>query len=304
MKNVRALAAVSIIAAAGSALAQVEAVDMAAPLFNANWQSSEVLAAFKAGYTGQGTRITVVDEYRATAQKLTGRMLASGLQSQTHGYWTSEEANLTAPGAAIVRQQFATGAAISLAPTGLNVINASYGMMAPFGFTNVQFGGTEASMISHAKSGKAVVVKAAGNDSVNMLTRNVYGLNDYLSVSLKGAPSAIFVGALDKNGTVTAKANIASYSNKASADAVVQKQFLMVGVAANQTGLAGTSFAAPIVSGYAAILGSKFKTAGATQVTNQLLNTARTDTINGYNIAVHGRGEASLTRALAPVAIR
>jgi subtilisin family serine protease len=304
MKNLRTLIAASLVAATGSAIAQVEVVDMAAPLFNANWQSTEVQAAFNAGYTGQGTRITVVDEYRATAQKLTGRMLASGLQSQTHGYWTSEEAGLTAPGATIVRQQFATGAPIALAPKGLNVINASYGMMATYGITNVRLGGTETSMVNYAKNGQAVVVKAAGNDAVNMLSRNAYGQNDYLSTNLKGAQSAIFVGALDRNGSVTSKANIASYSNRAGTDAVVQKQFLMAGVAANQTGLAGTSFAAPIVSGYAAVLGSKFKTAGATQITNQLLNTARTDTINGYNVTIHGRGEASLGRALAPVAIK
>lgn len=303
MKNVRSLIAASLVATTGTAFAQLEAVGMAAPLFNPTWQSSEVKAAFDAGYTGQGTRITVVDQYGATAQQLTGRMLAAGQQRQSHGYWTSEEANLTAPGSTVVRQQFGTGAPILLAPNGLNVINASYGMLATFGMTNVRLGGTETSMVNYAKNGQAVVVKAAGNDAVNMLTRNNNGLNDYLSANLKGAQSAIFVGALDKNGSVTTKANIASYSNKAGTDAVVQKQFMMAGVVSNQTGLAGTSFAAPIVSGYAAILGSKFKTAGATQITNQLLNTARTDTINGYNVAVHGRGEASLTRALAPVAI-
>ena len=58
------------------------------------------------------------------------------------------------------------------------------------------------------------------------------------------------------------------------------------------------------MSGYAAVLGSKFSTATATQITNQLLSTARQDTIKGYNVQLHGRGEASLTRALAPVAIR
>lgn len=303
MKNVLSLIAASLVATTGTAFAQLQAVDMAAPLFNAAWQSSDVKAAFNAGYTGQGTRITVVDQYRSTALQYTGRMLAAGQQRQSHGFWTSEEANLTAPGATLVRQQFATGAPILLAPKGLNVINASYGMMATFGRTSMRLGGTETSMVNYAKNGQAVVVKAAGNDAVNMLTRNKYGLNDYLSVNLKGAQSAIFVGALDKNGSVTTKANIAYYSNKAGTDAVVQKQFMMAGVVSNQTGLAGTSFAAPIVSGYAAILGSKFKTAGATQITNQLLNTARTDTINGYNVAVHGRGEASLTRALAPLAI-
>jgi subtilisin family serine protease len=70
------------------------------------------------------------------------------------------------------------------------------------------------------------------------------------------------------------------------------------------TGLAGTSFAAPIVSGYAAIIGSKFRTATPTQITNQLLTTARQDTIANYNAAMHGRGEASLARALSPVTIK
>jgi hypothetical protein len=35
-----------------------------------------------------------------------------------------------------------------------------------------------------------------------------------------------------------------------------------------------------------------------------LLNTARKDTIAGYDVALHGRGEASITRALAPAKIK
>lgn len=58
------------------------------------------------------------------------------------------------------------------------------------------------------------------------------------------------------------------------------------------------------VSGYAAILGSKFTSATPTQITNQLLDTARTDTLVNYNPVTYGRGEASLSRALAPVSIR
>ena len=41
-----------------------------------------------------------------------------------------------------------------------------------------------------------------------------------------------------------------------------------------------------------------------TQIASRLLNTARTDTINGYDRSVHGRGEASITRAMAPASIR
>ncbi len=83
----------------------------------------------------------------------------------------------------------------------------------------------------------------------------------------------------------------------------MQNQFLAVGVRDDLTGLNGTSFAAPVVSGYAAVLGSKFTTATPVQITNQLLNTARTDTILNYSTAVHGRGEASIARALAPASI-
>jgi subtilisin family serine protease len=78
----------------------------------------------------------------------------------------------------------------------------------------------------------------------------------------------------------------------------------MVGVRTDVMGLAGTSFAAPIVSGYASVLGSKFTRATPTQITNQLLNTARSDTIFNYSAAEHGRGEASIARALAPASIR
>jgi subtilisin family serine protease len=68
--------------------------------------------------------------------------------------------------------------------------------------------------------------------------------------------------------------------------------------------LYGTSFAAPVVSGYAAIVGSKFTRATATQISNQLLNTARQDTIANYSATLYGRGEASLSRALAPLSIK
>lgn len=149
-----------------------------------------------------------------------------------------------------------------------------------------------------------MVAKAAGNDAVAVNGVNSSGLADYLNRALIGSQTGLFVGALDKNGTTTAKASLAWYSNYAGTDVNVQNKFLVVGVEGSKTGLYGTSFAAPVISGYSAVLGSKFTAASATQITNQLLNTARTDTITNYNKAVHGRGEASLSRALAPVAIR
>ncbi len=135
-------------------------------------------------------------------------------------------------------------------------------------------------------------------------TANAAGRIDLLSRDLIGAQSVIFVGALSSNGTTKDRASLASYSNFAGATTAVQEQFLVVGVNSSATGLSGTSFAAPIVSGYAAIVKSKFTGASHTQIATRLLDTARRDTIAGYNPAVHGQGEASLSRALAPAKLR
>ena len=310
MKNIRSLLAVAVMAVtAAPALAQdsMGASAMAmTPTYNANWMSSEVKDAWAKGYTGQNVRITVVDDHTSKSGNFQGRMLNDTRVFNTHGGWTSLEAQMVAPGAEVVKHQFVNGAAVVLDPVKLDVINASYGMMGIAGksLSTVKFGGTEQSIIDAARAGTAVVVKAAGNDKVVMNTKTSAGKQDYLATALTGAQSAIFVGALNKNGTTAAKATLAHYSNKAGNDPVVQRQFLVVGVANSFTQLSGTSFGAPIVSGYAAVVGSKFTTATPTQIANQLLNTARTDTINGYNVAIHGRGEASLTRALAPVAIK
>ncbi|MCC5956175.1 MAG: S8 family serine peptidase, partial [Natronohydrobacter sp.] len=127
---------------------------------------------------------------------------------------------------------------------------------------------------------------------------------DYLNRDLAGLRTTIFVGALERNGTVSNPAAIADYSARAGSDRAYRRKFLVVGVPSNIHGLAGTSFAAPVVSGYAAILGSKFRDARPRDISKQLLTTARTDRILNYDKRVHGRGEASLRRALAPVSIR
>lgn len=267
------------------------------------WMSPEVADAWKQGYKGSGVTVTVVDDFRSN-QGLYGN-LGQGTQLLRHGEWTLKEASMIAPSATLRSQDFNSGTTVAL-NRGLNVLNLSYGMYAAAGLTPSQIGWSaqETSIISYAQNGKAVISKAAGNDAVAIGAANASGNVDYLNVSLKGAQSAIYVGALNTNGTTSAPASLASYSNTPGADATVQNQFLVVGVDGAKTGLYGTSFAAPIITGYSAILGSKFTKATATQITNQLLNTARQDTISNYNTATHGRGEASITRALAPVSIQ
>lgn len=266
------------------------------------WMSTEVQDAWNQGYMGQGVTITVVDQF--SGRNAFNGKLESSTERLLHGQWTSKQAGLVAPMATMNNVDFTSNRPVSLS-SGLNVMSLSYGMIARAGFRNVYLGEQANSLINYASTGSAVVVKAAGNDSgraVNTPNAN-FGL-DYLSVALLGKPSAIYVGALSTNGTVDRPARMASYSTIAGNNRVAQNQFLVVGVDSAKTGLNGTSFAAPIVSAYSAILGSKFEAATPVQITRQLLNTARKDTVAGYNPAIHGRGEASLTRALAPVSIR
>lgn len=297
MKNARTLIAAAILSMTGVALA-------AAPAANLNWMSPDVPIAWSAGYTGKGVTITVVDDHSTKSGLFQGRMANDKKVFNTHGQWTTLEASLVAPDATIKTVQFASAAPLALG-NGLNVVNASYGMVGRAGFAlnQIAMGGVEKSMIA-AADGKAVIVKSAGNDYVAINTKTAAGNQDYLNLALTGKSSVIFAGALESNGTVANKARMASYSNTAGTNKAVQDHFLMVGVVRSYTALGGTSFAAPVISGYAAIVGSKFTGASANAVTNQLLTTARTDTIVNYNAALHGRGEVSLSRALSPVAIK
>lgn len=273
-----------------------------APTFQA-WMSPEVSDAWASGFRGQGTTITVVDDF--SSRNYYFGNLGTGSQSLRHGEWTRLETSMIAPSAAIASQDFSSGKAVPLARSGLNVANLSYGMFAKSGYavSQISWSAQEDSLIAYARNGNAVISKAAGNDGVAVGASNRAGNTDYLDLALVGTQSAIFVGALDRNGTVDNKATLASYSNFAGTDPAVQKQFLSVGVRGDLTGLYGTSFAAPVITGYAAVLGSKFTTATPAQITSRLLDTARTDTISNYSAAIHGRGEASITRALAPSSI-
>jgi subtilisin family serine protease len=268
-----------------------------------SWMNPEIGDAWSQGYLGKGVTVTIVDDFRSGFGYIGN--LGTGQKVWRHGEWTREQVRMLAPQATVRSQDYTTGRAVRL-NTGLNVLNLSYGMFARAGYSVSQIGWSaqESSIISYARGGRAVISKAAGNDGVAVGAATSAGTQDYLNSALIGAQSAIFVGALDRNGTADRQASLAWYSNFAGSNTEVQNQFLVVGVEGNKTGLYGTSFAAPVISGYSAVLGSKFTKATPTQITNQLLSTARIDTIRGYAPALHGRGEASIARALAPQAIR
>ena len=268
-----------------------------------NWMSPELADVWADGHLGQGTTITVVDDF--SSQWGYYGDLGEGTQLHRHGEWTQIQSSMVAPEAQMKSHDFYSGSRVRLQRKTTNVLNLSYGMMADavYDLNQIRWGAQEASIIDYAQNGQAVISKSSGNDAVEVGGTNADGLEDYLATALIGAQSALFVGALDGNGTIANPASMASYSNYAGTNVTVQDQFLVVGVHGDLTDLYGTSFAAPIVSGYASLLGSKFSSATPTQIADQLLNTARTDTILGYSTAIHGQGEASIARAIAPVSI-
>lgn len=297
-----ALAALCVSGHPGATKCVSASIPVATPQTVQSWMSPDVASAWAAGYKGKGVTITIVDDFRSTS-RFSGN-LGLGVQTQRHGEWTRQEASMIAPSATIKSKDFTTSSAVPLWP-GLDVLNLSYGMYAKSGYSvsQIRWSKQESSIISYATNGSAVISKAAGNDAV-AVGGVTNGRQDYLDLALIGKQSAIFVGALDANGTTSNPAELAFYSNYAGSDPMVQSHFVVVGVEGDKTGLYGTSFAAPIISGYAAILGSKFTSATPTQVTNQLLNTARQDTVLNYDAAIYGQGEASLSRALAPLSIK
>lgn len=276
-----------------------------------NWQHSDVKSAWRAGFQGQGVTVHVHDQFGGDrfAVNLNGTGRYRDYVAMTHGDAVSEVVRRTAPLASIERKQWVDGN-IALQSGRLNVVNASYGWV----------GGTDSGSVAYAQtlqlatlahSGAAVVVKAAGNSALPLSNQ---GGGDGINMALKTADSVIFAGALQNHGTTIQTLRLgrlsvsvggtsnASYTNTPGTDADYQSRFLMVGVPSSMS-VQGTSFAAPQISAYAAMVGSKFRQATPVQITDQLLNTARKDTIRGYNPVNHGQGEASLSRALAPRAI-
>jgi hypothetical protein len=161
----------------------------------------------------------------------------------------------------------------------------------------------------------AVITKSAGNNSITSDKESfVKAYADDPSIGDR----LLVVGALDFD--INGKGFIASYSNTAGSVSNVQSRFVVAsggtpfaygdisnnGVLINDSfsGNVGTSFAAPRVAGYAGILRQKFPNLTSQKSSSILLDTARYDTLTCHPTCdprIYGKGEASLTRALAPV---
>jgi subtilisin family serine protease len=171
------------------------------------------------------------------------------------------------------------------------------------------------SLLANTILTNSVITKAAGNG-------NIPAQYDTTSLALSQNASTLsrllIVGALNNVGTTSAPASLASYSNYAGTNTAIQNRFLLESgtvpfgtnaIAVNGNTIAssgndGTSYAAPRVAGYAAIVMQKFPNLSAANTSNILLDTARYDTLTcnpNCDPAIYGKGEASLSRALAPV---
>jgi len=177
---------------------------------------------------------------------------------------------------------------------------------------NVLNGTTSVANLSNFAN--SVIVQAAGNDALDSkYNLNALGLSGNASVQNR----LLVVGALNKNGTVASPATIATYSNTAGTNTSISDRFVVANGTMPWTAgsvkidgsnfpanYMGTSFAAPQVAGYAAIVMQKFPNITASSTSNIILDTARTDTLScspNCDPTIYGKGEASLSRALAPV---
>ena len=286
--------------------------------------ASEVMDAWKLGWTGKGVNILMEDflyfnegAYHGVITSLLAYRYAPG--ATLYG-WNIDSASLNTSVVDIDNNNVTnkSGAVIKL-----GVVNASYvGLNLLADYRDVTSRFMNPSFQGQVNYTDAVITKAAGNDSIT-------SEKEPINKAMAGIPSlsnrVLIVGALNKAGDVNSPAYIASYSNTAGTDPSVNSRYLLAsgttpfnsgdlaveGLPINSTNSyysnAGTSYAAPRVAGMVAIVRSKFPNLSASQTASIMLDTARYDTLSCYytvagcDKTIYGKGEASLSRALAPV---
>jgi hypothetical protein len=294
----------------------------------------EVKAAWEQGWTGKGVNILLVDAYAdqyyyhgVTTMMITDLIAPGaskyGLHYGTTAYkWKSPTDTV----------KDINGIDIT-SKTSMGVVNASFGFnywewkLNPEKSEDIKTAFEILAKQGHAEAWKnvfngtisvknlnvsdAVIVQGAANDSASAANQPyvyIYATDPNIN------PRLLVVGATESDGTLTSKTSLANYSNKAGDDPIVADRFLVANGNAPYDSInigdydisnaKGTSYAAPRVAGYVAILRQKFPNLNAEKSASILLDTARYDTLTCYPncpVNIYGKGEASLSRALAPV---
>lgn len=191
----------------------------------------------------------------------------------------------------------------------MSVVNLSLGNSMPTGFT---FEDLKAALTTNPLTNtySSVIVISAGNSGAACISSNLAqcnGLAGALVLTETTKENTIVAGATSGSGASEA---IASYSNRAGAFA---ERYLMApggtGFKDSSTGaeITGTSFAAPRISGAAALLRHKYPNLTGSQAASILLLTGNkdinndgSDDFNGVS-STYGHGKLDLNKAMSPI---
>ena len=303
--------------------------------FDLNLAPREVRQAWREGWTGQGSSVLIVDAFRFSALTAETHGFVSLFSVLTTGNGASLYA-LTAP---VEGQTYGADGGVRAAfnapanPTSFHVVNASFGgnpqtdpaqraagvarAQGTLFFRDMKGLGGAGTVLGN-RAVDAVLTKAAGNNGMDagIVPDNLAFVEDD-SIG----PRVLIVGALTSYYNNDNPAQIASGSNRAGSNAAVRARFLVdfggqpfvgnvfigdpqgIGVLVFPS-LFGTSFAAPRVAGYAAIVRHKFPRLTGSQTATILLDTATYQGLACFpNCAAstYGQGRVDIGRALAPV---
>lgn len=181
---------------------------------------------------------------------------------------------------------------------------------------NLSLGGDPANgmlraAIGRASSAGAVVIVSAGNDGAKTGSGIDPENPDPFAVSVLQAAggNAIIVGSVDATGMASAFSNRAGTSAAGMLMAMGEEvccvyEGSQIKTTTNGEGtfvtvVSGTSFAAPQVSGAAALLAQAFPNLTGSQIVNLLLTTARDAGAPGTDV-IYGRGILDIARAFSP----
>jgi len=241
------------------------------------YQTAAVQAAYLAGYTGQGSTAlnldwsTHVDPSGASHQTKVNQVIAGSGGVATYATLVPVTYSGDAPNSDSVWFAYISSALSGMASG--QVMNLSAGSY---------IGTSSASITASANPPNIVITVCAGNTPVPTL-QGTLPATMYNSAYKNGV---IIVGALGTDG------NIASYSATAGAAA----DRFVVDYGTSTSIYSGTSYSAPRVAGYAAIIKQKYPNATGSQIATAILNTAVLK--SGWDPAIYGKGQVDLTAAL------